>query len=68
MKIEYDEEADAAYIYLKYPLKDGECKTTKELNENVIFDYDKDGKLVGVEILHASKVLTKKVIEEALAA
>ena len=68
MKIEYDREADVAYIYLKYPLKDGECKKTQELNESIIVDYDGDGKLLGVEILNASKLLTKKVIEEALAA
>jgi len=68
MKIEYDKEADAAYIYLQYPLKDGECKTTQEIHDNVILDYDAEGKLLGVEILNASKVLHKKVIEEALAA
>ena len=65
MKLEYDEEVDAAYIYLKYPILDGECKKTKELNENIILDFDKSGKLIGIEILNASKILNKKVIEEA---
>lgn len=67
MKIEYDKEADAAYIYLKYPLKDGECKQTKELSEDIILDYDADGKLIGVEVLNASKRLNKEVIQEAMA-
>lgn len=67
MKITYDKAADAAYIYLKYPLKDGECATTKELDEHIILDFDASGKIVGVEILNASKVLSRKVISEAVA-
>ena len=66
MKFEYDKKADAGYIYLKYPLKDGECKKTEEVNENVILDFDAAGKIIGVEILNASKMLNKKVIEEAI--
>jgi len=64
-KIEYDEDVDAAYIYLKYPIKEGESKKTKELKENVILDFDAKGKLLGIEILNATKVLTKKVVGEA---
>lgn len=67
MKIEYDSDADAAYVYLKYPLKDGECKQTKKISEHVYFDLDATGKIVGVEILHASKHLHKDVIAEAVA-
>lgn len=65
MKITYDKEADAAYVYLKYPMEDGEAKKTVEISDNIIFDYDKDGKLIGVEILAASKVLNKKTLLEA---
>jgi len=31
-------------------------------------DFDASGKLIGVEILNASKVLNKKVLEEGVAA
>ena len=62
MKFEYDKEVDAAYIYLKFPIKDGEVKKTIELNENIIIDFDNKGKLVGVEILNASKVLNKQTL------
>ena len=65
MKIEYDEEVDAAYIYLEYPIKDGEAKKTIELNENIILDFNENGKLLGVEVLDASKLLNKKVLQEA---
>jgi len=65
MKFEYDKEADAGYIYIEYPIKEGEAKKTIELNENIILDFDDKGKLLGVEILNASKVLNKKTLLEA---
>lgn len=65
MKFEYDKEVDAAYIYIEYPIKEGEVKKTIELNENIILDFDSKGKLLGVEILDASKILNKKVLLEA---
>ncbi len=65
MKFEYDKDADAAYIYLEHPIKDGEVKSTIELNDNIILDFDANGKLLGVEILDASKVLKKEVLLKA---
>ena len=65
MKFEYDKEADAAYIYLVYPVKDGQSERTVELKENIILDFDGDGKLLGVEILNAGKVLNKKALLNA---
>ncbi len=66
MKLEYDKEIDAAYIYLEYPIKDGESKKTVELKQNVVLDFDKKGKLLGVEILNASKMLNKSVLSGAI--
>lgn len=63
MKFEYDKEADAAYIYLVYPIREGQAKSTVELKENIILDFDGGGKLLGVEILNASKVLNKKALQ-----
>ncbi len=68
MKLTYDKEVDTAYIYMQYPIKDGECKTTKEIDENIIVDFNAEGKIIGVEILNASKVLDKKVMQEAVPA
>ena len=65
MKLEYDKKVDAAYVYLKYPIKDGEAKNTIELNENIILDFDKNKKLIGVEVLDASKVLSEEVLLSA---
>lgn len=48
MRFEYDKEVDVAYIYLKYPIKKGEVKRTIVLNDNIIVDFDKNNKLIGV--------------------
>jgi len=65
MKFEYDKEADAAYIYLEDSIAKGEAEKTIELNDNIVVDFDKNGKLLGIEILSASKVLNKKSLLEA---
>ncbi len=59
MKIEIDKEADAAYIYAKREIEEGEVAKTIEVNESIILDFDASGKLIGIEVLHASKNLTK---------
>jgi len=65
MKIEYDKEVDAAYLYLEYPIKYGEAKKTITVKEDISIDFNDKGKLLGVEVLNASKHLNKKVILEA---
>lgn len=65
MKFEYDRDADAAYLYLEYPLKDAQVKKTVSVTDDIIVDFDEKGKMLGVEILNASKVLKKKSLIEA---
>jgi len=60
MKMSYDKEIDAAYIYLKDKILAGEVAETVSLAENINLDYDKSKKLIGIEILSASKVLPEK--------
>lgn len=66
MKFEYDKEVDAAYIYIDDSIKEKQVKKTIELNDNIILDFDKENKLIGVEILDASKVMNKRVLNEAI--
>lgn len=66
MRVSYDEEADAAYIYLKERIAKGEVKNTIALNDDIILDFDKDKKLIGIEILTASKNIPQKVVAEML--
>jgi len=60
MRVSYDEEADAAYIYIKDKILPKEVKKTISLNEDINLDFDKDKKILGIEVLHASKVLPDK--------
>ncbi|MEK6955116.1 MAG: DUF2283 domain-containing protein [Nanoarchaeota archaeon] len=64
MKLEYDKESDCAYIYIEYPIKDSLIKKTVKLNENILLDFDKNNKLLGVEVLNASVHLNSNVIRD----
>ena len=61
MKIEYDPTADALYVRL------GEAKIieSEEVQPGVILDFDESGKVVGVEILSASKCGTQPLEKAA---
>lgn len=64
MKITYDTEADAAYIYFK-EISEGEVNQTISLNDSINIDLDSEGKTIGIEILDASKNLPKNTIKTA---
>lgn len=51
MKITYDSEVDV----LKIALSNALIKESDEDKPGIIFDYDKDGNIVEIEILNASK-------------
>ena len=69
IKIRYDEEVDAAYIYLAEIGSGGVEKTYPcnplEVNGEINLDFDKDGRLIGIEILGASKKLPKEILDQA---
>ena len=53
MKIEYDKEADALYVYFR----EIEVAKSKEVEDGVVIDLDQNNHIVGIEILNASKRL-----------
>ena len=65
MKIEYDKDVDCAYIYLDGSIGNGEAKKTIEINDNIIIDLNDKGQLIGIEVLNASVVLSKKALVNA---
>ena len=65
MKIEYDKEADAAYIYFK-EIEEGEVVQTISLNDSVNIDLDKEGRTLGIEILDASRNLPANAVKSAV--
>ncbi|MBI4652077.1 DUF2283 domain-containing protein [Candidatus Desantisbacteria bacterium] len=58
MKINYDNEADAIYIKLSNQKPEGVI----EISEGVNIDTTSDDKIVGIEILNASKRIDIKTI------
>ena len=59
MRATFDKDADAVYIYFK-EISPGEIKNTISLNDSVNIDIDKDGKILGIEILNISKMQITK--------
>jgi len=62
VRIEYDSKADAMYIWLRKTKYD----VSEELAENVIIDLDKRGRIIGIEVLDASKNLGKELVNKIL--
>lgn len=58
MKIEYDREVDALYIRIQ----EKEVYKTKELDEGINLDLDKEGKIIGFEIIGAVERYNQKDI------
>ena len=58
MKVRYDAEVDAVYIKLGNQKPDGVI----EIAEGVNLDTTSDNKIIGIEILHASKKMNIKTI------
>jgi uncharacterized protein YuzE len=74
LRVAYDGRANAAYIYLKPVSEPGEaakayvCDLQKEglgLTFGVNLDFDVSGRLIGIEVLHASHGLPRDFLEQA---
>jgi len=62
IRVEYDSKADALYIWLRKT----RYEISEELAENVIIDLDKRGRIIGIEVLDASKNLGKQLVNKIL--
>jgi uncharacterized protein YuzE len=51
MQFDYDKETDSLYI----TLLSGGSVESEEISEDIILDYNADGKVVGIDLQHASK-------------
>ena len=56
MKIEYDAETDSLYIRLR----SGSYSESEEVKPGIVFDFDAAGKLVAIDIEHASEIVDVK--------
>jgi uncharacterized protein YuzE len=62
VQVEYDPKADALYIWVRKAKYD----ISEELAENVIIDLDKKGRIIGLEVLDASKNMGKELVTKIL--
>mgnify|MGYP001563850250 CR=1 FL=1 len=60
MKITYDKEADAMYI----EFSSEKFASDKKLDNNTIIDLDKNGNIIGIELLSVSKRLPKDFLSD----
>ena len=59
MKIEYDPERDLLYIYFAEPGEKSAETVTIKLG--VYADFDKDGRLIGIEVIDAREIMGEKI-------
>jgi uncharacterized protein YuzE len=57
VQVEYDQKADAMYIWVRK----AKYNINEELSQNVIIDLDKTGLTIGIDVLSASKNLSKEI-------
>jgi len=51
MRVEYDPETDAGYLRLS----EAAIADSEQVRPGIVFDYDADGRVVGIELLHLRK-------------
>lgn len=61
MEIKFDSKADALYI----TFKKGKFFRNKKLGEDTIMDLDKNGKILGIEVLNAKKRISAAALRNA---
>jgi len=59
MQFSYDKDVDAFSIRFH----EGKYAESDEIKDGVVFDYDKQGKILGIEILNASKNFSEPFAE-----
>ena len=68
MRITYDKSVDAAYIFLEEgprEIKETYCCDPVEVGGQINLDFDTSGRLIGIEVLDASKKLPLDLLKKA---
>lgn len=60
MKITFDKEADAVYI----ETSEKEFFNNRKIDDETIIDLDKEGKIIGIEILNVSKRMSEDFLKD----
>ena len=59
MKLHYHQDTDSLYI----DLSSRPSADSREIADNLVIDFDTDGKIVGIDIQHASQMLDLRTLE-----
>ena len=59
MKIEYDPERDLLHIY--FAESDTKSAETITIKPGVHADFDRDGRLIGIEVIDAKEIMGEKI-------
>ncbi|HEX6507138.1 MAG TPA: DUF2283 domain-containing protein [Chloroflexota bacterium] len=65
MRVTFDPVADAVYIYLREIERGGAVKTITVDEALINLDFDKEGRLIGIEVLQATDTLPDEVLKRA---
>jgi uncharacterized protein YuzE len=70
MRLTYDAEVDAAFVYVAEKIGDGEVDHSREVPElaagtMTLFHFDSQGKVLGIEFVGASKLLPPEALRDA---
>ena len=60
-QVDYDAEANAAYIRLS----SASVLESEEVSPGIVFDFDADGHIVGIELLDAKTQLSQELLTPA---
>jgi uncharacterized protein YuzE len=63
MKLPFKYRADDKAAYIR--LSGGDILESSEVAPNVVFDYDVDGRIVGIELLYARAQLSAELLSDA---
>jgi uncharacterized protein YuzE len=71
MRVAYDASADSAYIYIEETIRSGGVAKTypcdpQEVGGMINLDFDSGGRLIGIEVLDASKFLPDSLLQARL--
>ncbi|WP_246233126.1 DUF2283 domain-containing protein [Aurantimonas aggregata] len=61
LTVRYDRESDAAYIRFSPEA----VLESEEVSDGIVLDYDADGRIVGMEVMEASRHLSPSMLAEA---
>ena len=61
----YDPDTNVAYLYIVESIEPAEASSQEVVGDDLVLDYDGKGKLLGIEILNARKLLRTEILFRA---